>query len=137
MKNIHYFMFHVSCFVLLLTLPSCKPKQLIIHDIQYRDRLQVDSVTITKHDSILITRLGDTVLIQKFNTLYRDRFKLRRDTINQTRTVTKQVDKIVKVEKSLSYWQSLCIALGKLFLMLLCIACFLFIVKYVIKLKLY
>ena len=134
MKNL--FLIFALC-SLLFALQSCKPRELIIHDIQYRDRLQVDSVLITKHDSILITRLGDTVLIQKFNTLYRDRYKLRRDTVNQTVTITSQVDKIVTVEKKLSYWQSLCIALGKLFLMLLLIALILFIVKYIIKLKLY
>ena len=79
------------------------------------------------HDGFFDLKLksgGDTVYIASTDFYWK---------INTKQTITKTIT----VEKKLSYWQSLCIALGKLFLMLLLIALILFIVKYIIKLKLY
>ena len=99
MKKMIRFVFYVSCFALLFT--SCKPKEIFVHDIQYRDRLQIDSVNVYKRDSIRITQRGDTVFFETFKTMYRDRVKIKTDSINKF--ITRQV--VTTVEKPLKPWQ--------------------------------
>lgn len=85
--------------------------------IEYRDRIEKDSIYI--NDSIYIHEKGDTVYFEKWHTKYIE--KLRVDSILKVDSipVPYEVEKIVKVEKSLSWWQKLRMNLGGLFIIAL------------------
>ena len=75
-----------------------------ITEIQYRDRLQRDSLYFA--DSILIETKGDTV----FNTKIKYRYinKIVKDTVNRTDSVyVEKPIEIVKYENRLNGWQKL------------------------------
>jgi len=91
---------------------SCSPRVIETihyqHDTTYVERLKIDS--IFQRDSIYIRDHGDTVWIYK--EMWRDRWHFQRDTIDRVRvdSVAVEREKIVEVEKPLSWWQSLKIA---------------------------
>lgn len=93
MKKLNYFVFLVSCFVLL---SSCRPQKEIVYRDVFRDRLQVDTVQNTVHDSIRITQQGDTVRIEKYKTIYKNRVTIRRDTVSNTQQKTLTITRTVK-----------------------------------------
>lgn len=113
MKKLIRFVFFVSCFVLV---PGCKPKEIIIHDIEYRYKTQIDSVNVYKHDSIRITQRGDTVYYQTFKTLYRDRIKLKTDSVDKY--IRQQTTTTKYIEKPLKPWQKALINTGILSILL-------------------
>ena len=91
----------------LMMLAGCKPTERIVEivktDTLVVNQIQRDSVYVEKelHDSVFIHQKGDTVMIEKFRTEYRDRWRDRyihdsiyiakTDTITQT--VVKEVEK--------------------------------------------
>lgn len=81
-------------------------------DTTYITKWQKDSVWL--HDSIHIKERGDTVMIERWHTQWRDR--LRVDTIYQaTHDTIPQpypVETIKMVEKELSWWQQLRLWIG-------------------------
>lgn len=85
--------------------------------IEYRDKIEKDSIYI--NDSIYIHEKGDTVYFEKWHTKYIE--KLRVDSIIKIDSIAVPypVEKIVKVEKSLSKWQKLRMNLGGLFIIAL------------------
>lgn len=85
--------------------------------IEYRDKIEKDSIYV--NDSIYIHEKGDTVYFEKWHTKYIER--LRVDSIVKVDSipVPYEVEKIVKVEKSLSWWQKLRINLGGVFVALI------------------
>lgn len=91
-------------------LSSCRtqyiPIETINTEVKYRDRLQRDSVHV--HDSIYIRDNGDTVFVDRWHTVYKDRFL--RDTSYVYITDSIQVP--YPVEKELNRWQSLKMELG-------------------------
>jgi hypothetical protein len=86
------------------------------------ERVRVDTTYITKwqkdsvwlHDSILIKEKGDTVLIEKWHTQWRDR--LRVDTIYQAThdTIPQPYPVTEYVEKELNWWQRLRLWIGNI-----------------------
>ena len=75
-----------------------------ITEIQYRDRLQRDSLYFA--DSILIETKGDTV----FNTKIKYRYinKIVKDTVNRTDSVyVEKPIEVIKYENRLNGWQKL------------------------------
>ena len=89
--------------ILALTLVGCRtyvPVETI--RTEYRDRERIERDTVNVRDSINIYIKGDTVLADRWHTVYKER--LRRDSIyiakHDTVTVTKEV---VKVEKKMSW----------------------------------
>lgn len=86
-------------------------------DTTYITKLQKDSVWL--HDSIHVREKGDTILIEKWHTQWRDRLQI--DTIYRAKVdsipVPYEVTK--EVERQLSWWQRLRLALGNVMLMLL------------------
>ena len=75
-----------------------------IKEIEYRDRLQLDSIYFS--DSVLIVTKGDTV----FNTKIKYRYinKIVKDTVNRTDSVyVEKPIEIVKYENRLNGWQKL------------------------------
>lgn len=87
------------------------------YDTTYVTKWQKDSVWL--HDSVLVKDRGDTVLIEKWHTEWRDRlrvdtlYKATHDTIPQPYPVTEYV------EKELSWWQQLRLWLGNVLLAVL------------------
>lgn len=82
------------------------PVESVRTEIQYKDRLQRDSIHV--HDSIYIRNNGDTIFVDRWHTEYKDRFLHDTTYIHKTDSV--QVP--YPVEKSLSRWQTIKMELG-------------------------
>lgn len=98
-------------FMCLLLVCSCRtvkyvPVETIKVDTTYINKLQRDSIYML--DSVYVKEKGDTVLIEKYKYLYRD--KLVRDTLYMAKTDSIQVP--YPVEKELTLWQKICINVG-------------------------
>lgn len=91
-------------FMCLLLVCSCRtvkyvPVETIKVDTTYINKLQRDSIYML--DSVYVKKKGDTVLIEKYKYLYRD--KLVRDTMYISKADSIQVP--YPVEKELTKWQ--------------------------------
>lgn len=89
---------------LLFVIYSCRtvkyvPVETVKVDTTYINKLQRDSIYIL--DSVYVKEKGDTILIEKYKYLYRD--KLVRDTLYMAKTDSIQVP--YPVEKELTRWQ--------------------------------
>ncbi|MDD3037144.1 hypothetical protein [Bacteroides sp.] len=82
------------------------PVETIKTEVQYKDRLQRDSIHVL--DSVFMLVKGDTVFRDRYRIEYRD--KLIRDTTYIHKTDSVQVPYLV--EKKLSRWQSVKLELG-------------------------
>ena len=135
----------IVCMCLLgACLAGCKPTERVVEvvrtDTLIVQKVQRDSVYIEKerHDSVYIHQKGDTVLVEKWHTEWRDLWRDRvvhdsvyiakHDTISQTITKTEVKEK----EKKLSWWEKVRISLGNVFLLVLVILAVVFAVKYLI-----
>ena len=95
--------------ILIFALLGCTkriyiPVTTTVTEIEYRDRLQHDSIYFS--DSVLIVTKGDTV----FNTKIKYRYinKIVKDTVNRTDSVyVEKPIEIVKYENRLNGWQKL------------------------------
>ena len=99
--------------ILFCLLTSCSaikyvPVETIKTDTVYKSKIQRDSIHV--HDSVTIREKGDTVMIEHWQTRWRDR--LLTDTVYSTKTEVVQVP--YPVEKPLTKWQQICIDYGKL-----------------------
>lgn len=109
MKSYDYIMNKVSrCITLaplmcLLVFFSCRtkyvPMETVKIDTIYINKLQRDSIYM--YDSVFVKDKGDTVFVEKYKYLYRD--KLVRDTLYINRTDSIQTP--YPVEKELTKWQ--------------------------------
>ena len=106
----------------VLILGSCTTTRYVtvpeIHtDTLIQNTVQKDSVFL--HDSIYQKEKGDTILIEKWHTKYRER--LVHDTLYQHRvdTIAKPYPVPEYVEKKLSWWQRLRLHLGNIMLVLI------------------
>ena len=108
----------VVLFVLAL-LSSCKQVEYVTvekvrTDTTYITKWQRDSIWL--HDSIHVKEKGDTVLVEKWHTQWRDR--LRVDTIYQaTHDTIPQpypIETVKLVEKDLNWWQRLRLWIGNI-----------------------
>lgn len=108
----------VILFVLAL-LASCRQVEYVTvekvrTDTTYITKWQKDSVWL--HDSIHVKEKGDTVMIERWHTQWRDR--LRVDTIYQaTHDTIPQpypIETIKMVEKELNWWQRLRLWIGNI-----------------------
>ena len=93
--------------ILLLALVGCRtyvPVETI--RTEYRDRERIERDTVNVRDSINIYIKGDTVLADRWHTVYKER--LRRDSIyiakHDTATVTKEVIKVKKETNWAATW---------------------------------
>lgn len=89
---------------LLFVIFSCRtvkyvPIETVKVDTTYINKLQRDSIYML--DSVYVKEKGDTVMIEKYKYLYRD--KLVRDTLYMAKTDSIQVP--YSVEKELTRWQ--------------------------------
>ena len=131
-------------FLLGVCLAGCKPTERVVEvvrtDTLIVKDVQRDSVYIEreKHDSVYIHQQGDTVLIEKWHTEWRDRWRererhdtlyiARHDTIRQTITKTD----VIRKDKELTWWQKIRLSLGNICLWVLLIIAVVFGVKYII-----
>lgn len=98
---------------MLFIICSCRtvkyvPVETIKVDTTYINKLQRDSIYML--DSVYVKEKGDTVLIEKYKYLYRD--KLVRDTMYISKVDSIQVP--YPVEKELTRWQQFRMNLGGL-----------------------
>jgi hypothetical protein len=101
----------VAAAVLLLT--GCKtvyvPVETVLKDTIYISKKVTDSVWVERltHDSIYIHEKGDTVMVEKWHTEYRDRWRdrLLTDTVYQYKCDTIREVFTNEVEKPLTWWQ--------------------------------
>lgn len=75
-------------FAIIVTFSSCKPQEILVTKTEYRERLKFDSIYMQKYDSIYIEKRKDTVWVEKYRTVFKDRLKIEKDTINITDTLT-------------------------------------------------
>ena len=90
-----------------------------------------DSVMV--HDSIRVSEKGDTVLIEKWHTQYRDRW--RTDTVYQSKrdSIPYPVEVIKEVPAQLTWWQQTRLHLANILLYLLLIVGIIYVGKKHIK----
>lgn len=104
--------------LLSLMLTGCKTHEQVVEvvrtDTIIVKNIQRDSIYIEqeKHDSVYIHQQGDTVLIEKWHTEWRDRWrdKVLHDSIYIAKRDT--VTHYIEVEKSLTKWQQMRLTLG-------------------------
>lgn len=98
----------IASFMLMSLFGGCKPVERITVRTEFVDRLRYDSIYLSKSDSIYVYKNGDTVRIEKFKTVYKDRMKIIKDTVVRTDTlvtVAKPVTRIVeKKVRGLLWW---------------------------------
>jgi hypothetical protein len=100
---------------IVLLLCSCKsvqyvPVETVKTDTMYQKVVQRDSIHV--HDSVTIREKGDTVMVEHWRTMWRDR--CQRDTIYRSRVDSVQVP--VPIERKLTKWQTFCLDYGKVML---------------------
>ncbi len=102
-------------------LNSCKPKEIIKTRTEYVNKIQYDSVSVQKLDSVIIRQKGDTVYYERFVDRFKYKIKLTRDTVIKTDSVNKfyTVTKTITKEKELTRAQNIFIKMGKLFVLVL------------------
>lgn len=123
----------IGCAIALWLLPSCKT----VHDVQIVERVKTDTVYKSKterdsiwlHDSIIERIAGDTVMIERWYTRWRDRLLI--DTVYQARvdSVPVPVKVTEYVEKRLNWVQRILIDSGIVFWLVIAIAIAIFIFR--------
>ena len=101
---------------LLVWLCSCSPRVISVPEVRtefvYRTDSFVQRDSIYINDSVFIREKGDTVWVEKFKTIYKDRIRMvvERDTFMRCDTISQ----IVEVEKPLTWWQEKKIEFGEI-----------------------
>ena len=130
----------IIALLLCALLSSCKTKERIVTietvrtDTTYITRHERDSIHV--HDSIHVRERGDTVLIDRWHTQWRDRW--RYDTIYIARhdTVPRPYPVIQEVPAQLSWWQQTRLHLANVLLWLVGLCCLIYIIRWLIHKKL-
>lgn len=108
--------------LIVVFLSSCTTEKIVTVE-----KVRTDTTTVTKwqrdsvwlHDSVFVKEKGDSVLVEKWHTMYIEKvshdtlYQATHDTIPQPYPVEKEVP------AKLSWWQSLRIWIGNIFLLLL------------------
>ena len=118
--------------LILCIFSSCKTLQYVPVEttkIEYRDNFTRDS--IFQYDSTYVKEKGDTIFLEKYKYLYRDKIVLDSVLISDTIRVPYPVDVVKEVEKPLSGWQNFQIRCGRIAL----VVALLIIIYIVLKMK--
>ena len=116
--------------VIATLLYSCKSVKYIPVEttkIECRDNLVRDS--IFRYDSVFVKYKGDTMILQKFRYLYKNRIVKDSIFINDTIRVPYPVEVIKQVKAPLTSWQSFQIWCGRFALFALLLICIYFVWK--------
>lgn len=110
---------------MLLSCKSVKYIPVVTTKIEYRDNFVRDS--IFRYDSIFVKDKGDTLILEKFRYLYKNRIVKDSIFINDTIRVSYPVEVIKQVKAPLTNWQSFQIWCGRFALFALLLACIYFV----------
>jgi hypothetical protein len=114
--------FLLTYFVLVLLLivallfSSCATKVITVPEVRTEYVVKTDSFvkkdSIYINDSVFIREKGDTVWVEKFKTIFKDRIRMvvERDTFMRCDTISQ----VIEVEKPLTWWQEKKIEFGEL-----------------------
>ena len=92
---------------LSLLLGGCSPRVITVPEIHTEYVYKTDSFclrdSIHVRDSVFVHSKGDTVWVERFKTIYKDRFRdvVKIDTVIKTDSIPYKVE----VEKPLTWWQ--------------------------------
>jgi hypothetical protein len=121
----------LKIFILLILLTGCKTHTVYIPfetvKTEYQSVHTRDSIYL--RDSIHVAQKGDTVLIEKYQVLYKDRFL--RDSIFLQDSIPYPVEVRVPyaVEKSLTWWQQTQMIAGNILLIGLLVAGIVWVIR--------
>ena len=125
-----------SLFLFLLFMStSCSPRVVTVPEVHTEYVVRTDSFvkwdSIHVNDSVYIHEKGDTVWVEKFKTLYRDRWRevVKIDTVMKCDSVPYKVE----VEKPLTWWQEKKIEFGELAMFIMAGLLLFIVFKFVIK----
>lgn len=110
---------------MLLSCKSIKYIPVVTTKIEYRDNFVRDSIFC--YDSVFVKDKGDTLILEKFRYLYKNRIVKDSVFINDTIRVPYQVEVIKEVKAPLTGWQSFQIWCGRIALFTLLLACIYFV----------
>ena len=116
--------------VIATMLLSCKSVKYIPVEttkIEYRDHFVRDS--IFRYDSVFVKDKGDTLILEKFRYLYKNRIVKDSIFINDTIRVPYPVEVIKQVKAPLTSWQNFQIWCGRFALFGLLLICIYFVWK--------
>ena len=124
----------------LLLLTACKTKERIVTvetvrtDTTYITRHERDSIHV--HDSIHVRERGDTVLIDRWHTQWRDRWQYDTIYIARHDTVPRPYPVIQQVPAQFTWWQQTRLHLANVLLWLIGLCCLIYIIRWLIHKKL-
>jgi hypothetical protein len=95
--------------------------------IEYRDNLIRESVV--HYDSVYVYDTGDTVILERYKYLYKNRIVKDSIFVNDTIRIPYPVEVVKQTEAPLSSWQNFQIWCGRLALFALLLACIYFVWK--------
>jgi hypothetical protein len=116
--------------VIATMLYSCKSVKYIPVEttkIEYRDNFVRDS--IIRYDSVFVKDRGDTLVLERYKYLYKNRIVKDSIFINDTIRVPYPVEVVKQVKAPLSDWQNFQIWCGRLALIALLFVCIFFVWK--------
>lgn len=95
----------IGAIVMASYFSGCKPTERLVVHTEYVNQLKYDSIYLQKYDSIYVAVKGDTVRIEKYKTLFKDRLKIVRDTVLRTDSVIFTTPPVeVKVPVEVNKW---------------------------------
>ena len=112
---------------MLLSCKSVKYIPVVTTKIEYRDNFVRDS--IFRYDSVFVRDKGDTLILERYKYLYKNRIVKDSIFINDTIRVPYPVEVIKQVKNPFSGWQNFQIWCGRLALFALLLACIYFVWK--------
>ena len=112
---------------MLLSCKSIKYIPVVTTKIDYRDNFVRDS--IFRYDSVFVRDKGDTLILERYKYLYKNRIVKDSIFINDTIRVPYPVEVIKQVKAPLTSWQSFQIWCGRFALFTLLLACIYFVWK--------
>ena len=93
-------MFAVIVVGILIFLSSCAAKTHVEYVdrevVRYESKIQIDTLINNVHDSIIIERNGDTVFVNKWHTVIKEKIKERIDTCWRDSIRTQTTEKVVE-----------------------------------------
>lgn len=104
----------LTALVAILLLSGCKEIQYLPQEtkvetkIEYRDRIQRDTCYV--HDSCFIQAHGDTIFVDRYKYIYKEKIRLDTAYICNVDTIT--ILKPIEIEKKLSRWDGFKIKVG-------------------------